>query len=48
MPSLFRFLFITGFLSACAFAGLYVLANYFEPKQTVVTEPVHGIKIHRP
>lgn len=47
MPSLFRFLFITSLLAGSIFGGLYVLAVYFEPPQTVVTEPVYGVKIRR-
>ncbi|MGD9784418.1 MAG: hypothetical protein AB7E80_07365 [Hyphomicrobiaceae bacterium] len=47
MPSLFRFLFLTGLMVASLYGGLYVLAVYFEPPQTIVTDPVHGIKIRR-
>jgi len=47
MPSLFRFLFITTLLAGSIFGGLYVLAVYFEPQQSVVVEPVHDVKIRR-
>jgi hypothetical protein len=47
MPSLFRFLFIVGFLGACSVGGLYVLATYFEPEPKEVTKPVPGVKIRK-
>lgn len=47
MPSLFRFLFIAGALSAVVFGGLYVLAVHFEPVPQEVTKPVVGVKIRR-
>ena len=47
MPSLFRFLFITGTLSAIVFGGLWVLATHFEPVPQEVTKPVAGVKIRR-
>lgn len=37
MPTLFRFLFVTGTLVATVFAGLYILATRFEP------EPRHTV-----
>jgi hypothetical protein len=45
MPSLFRFLFVIGSLSAAVSAGLYVLAVYFEPVPVEVSKPVYGVKI---
>lgn len=47
MPSLIRFLLLTGILSAGIFGGLYVLANYFEPPQKEVSSPVHGVTLRR-
>jgi len=47
MPSLFRFLFIAGTLSAMVFGGLYVLAVHFEPAPQEVSKPVVGVKIRR-
>ncbi|MCB1528920.1 MAG: hypothetical protein KDJ45_14650 [Hyphomicrobiaceae bacterium] len=47
MPSLIRFLFLTGLLAAGIFGGLYVLAVYFEPPQKVVSSPVPGVSIPR-
>ena len=47
MPSLFRFLFVLGFLSVATAGGLYVLSEYFEPEQKEVTQPVPGVKIRR-
>ncbi len=44
MPSLFRFLFITGLLGGVAFGGLYVLSEYFEPVPREVTTSVPGVK----
>ena len=47
MPSLFRFLFVVGSLTAIAYASLYVLAVYFEPSQEEVQKPLASIKIRR-
>lgn len=47
MPSLFRFLLITGFLGAVVFGGLYVLSEFFEPEQKEVTSSVPGVKIRK-
>jgi hypothetical protein len=47
MPSLFRFLFVLGFLSVATAGGLYVLSEYFEPEPKEVTQPVPGVKIRR-
>ena len=47
MPSLFRFLFITGALGALVLGSLYVLAVYFEPVPHEVTKPVPGVKIRK-
>ena len=45
MPSLIRFLFVTGLLSAGIFGGLYVLAVYYEPPQKEVSSPVSGVTL---
>ena len=47
MPSLFRFLFVVGLISAVTAGGLYVLASYFEPEAKEITQPVPGVKIRR-
>jgi hypothetical protein len=47
MPSLFRFLFITGMLAATISGGLYYLAVYHEPAQHEVTKAVPGVKIRK-
>lgn len=47
MPSLVRFLFVAGALSAITFGGLYVLATYFEPEPKEVTQPLSGVKVRR-
>lgn len=47
MPSLFRFLLITGTLGACVAGGLFVLAKYYEPVPQEVTKVVPGIKIRK-
>jgi hypothetical protein len=47
MPSLFRFLFVVGMLSAMTFGGLYVLSEYFEPVSKEVTYTLPGLKIRR-
>ncbi len=48
MPSLFRFLFITGTIAAIVLGGLYILANRFEPETREVTKVVPGVKIRNP
>lgn len=48
MPSLMRFLFVVGTLTAIVSGGLYVLATQFEPDQQEVTKPVPSVKIRRP
>ena len=47
MPSLFRFLFVLGLLSAVTVGGLYVLSEFFEPEPKEVSQPVPGVKIRR-
>jgi hypothetical protein len=47
MPSLFRFLFVVGLLSAMTVGGLYVLSEYFEPESSEVTHTLPGLKIRR-
>jgi len=47
MPTLFRFLFIVGMVSAIVVGGLYVLAIYFEPEPREVSKPVAGVKIRK-
>jgi hypothetical protein len=47
MPSLFRFLTITGTISAAVAAVLYFLAVRFEPEQHEVSKVVPGIKIRK-
>ncbi len=47
MPSLFRFLFVVGLLSAVTVGGLYVLAAYFEPESKEITQTIPGVKIRR-
>ncbi len=44
MPSLFRFLMITGVLALIIYGGLFALAVYFEPEQREVSTPIHGVK----
>lgn len=47
MPSLIRFLVMTGIISAGIFGGLYVLAVHFEPPQKEVSTPVYGVTLRR-
>lgn len=47
MPSLFRFLFVLGLLSAVTVGGLYVLSEYFEPEPREVTQTLPPLKIRR-
>lgn len=47
MPSLFRFLIVTGILGAAIFGGLYVAAVFLEPGQREMSTPVPGVKVRR-
>ncbi len=47
MPSLIRFLLVTGIISALIFGGLYVLAVRFEPPQKEISSPVYGLTLRR-
>jgi hypothetical protein len=47
MPSLFRFLIITGVLAAVVYGGLYALATYFEPEPRQVSKPLLGVKVKK-
>lgn len=48
MPSLFRFLFVTGVVAGAAYAGLYVMATYFEPEPREVTKTLVGVELSKP
>lgn len=48
MPTLFRFLFVTGALAAAAYAGLYVLATRFEPESQSTVYRLHDLKTNGP
>ncbi|MGB3718755.1 MAG: hypothetical protein WBB38_04135 [Hyphomicrobiaceae bacterium] len=45
MPTLFRFLLVTGIIAGIAYGGLYALAVYFEPEPQEVALPVPGVKV---
>ena len=47
MPSLFRFLTITGTLAALVLGGLYILATQYEPEQKEVRKVVPSVTIRR-
>ncbi len=47
MPSLLRFMFVVGLLSAVTVGGLFVLSEFFEPEPKEVTNPVPGVKVRR-
>lgn len=47
MPSLFRFLFVVGSLTAITVGGLYAAATYLEPEQRETSHPVYGVKVNR-
>lgn len=48
MPSLFRFLSITGTLVAVICGTLYFFATQFEPEQREVVKVVPGVKVRSP
>ncbi len=48
MPSLFRFLFITGSLAGAVFGSMYVLATAYEPESHEVSESIGNVKIKQP
>jgi hypothetical protein len=37
MPSLFRFLFVVGLLGGMTYGGMFMLANWFDPKPREIT-----------
>lgn len=47
MPSLFRFLTVTGTLAGIVLGGLYVLATYYEPETSEVVKSVPRVTIKR-
>ncbi|MDX2259360.1 MAG: histidine kinase [Hyphomicrobiaceae bacterium] len=47
MPTLFRFLFVSGLIAGGIFAGLYVMATRFEPEQRDVTYRIDEIQVDR-
>ena len=47
MPSLVRFLTVTGTLAAVVLGGLYVLATHYEPETTEVRKAVPSVSIRR-
>jgi hypothetical protein len=47
MPTLFRFLIITGILVAVVFGGLYAAQLFLEPEQQEMSVPVPGVKVRR-
>jgi hypothetical protein len=47
MPSLFRFLTVTGFLVALVFGGLYAVSVLLEPDQREMSTSVPGVKVRR-
>lgn len=47
MPTLFRFLLITGTLVAIVVGGLYAAQVFLEPEQTEMSTPVPGVKVRR-
>ena len=47
MPSLFRFLIVTGVIAGIVYGGLYTLAVYFEPVPQEVSTPVPGVKVRQ-
>lgn len=48
MPSLFRFLTITGTIVAVVCGTLYFFAIEFEPDQSEVVKVVPGVKVRTP
>jgi hypothetical protein len=47
MPSLFRFLTITGILGGIVLGGLYFAGLLLEPAQREMSTPVPGVKVRR-
>lgn len=47
MPTTVRFLIIMSLLGGAIYAGLYVLAVYFEPDQREVTKTVYGVHVRQ-
>lgn len=48
MPSLFKFLFVTGTFVAVVYAGMYVLATRFEPEPRDTVYRLQNLKASGP
>jgi len=47
MPSLFKFLMVLGTSAAIVYAGLFVLAVYFEPKPKEIRKTLPSVTIRK-
>lgn len=47
MPSFFRFLFVLGLLGGIAWAGMYALVTFVEPKQREMQHTLPASKLSR-
>ena len=48
MPSLIRFVVISGVVAGIVYASFYGLAVFFEPEPKEITKPLYGIEIQKP
>ena len=48
MPSLIRFIVISGFVAGTVYAFFYAMAVYLEPEPKEITKPLYGIEIQKP
>ncbi|MEJ1160368.1 histidine kinase [Prosthecomicrobium sp. N25] len=48
MPSLLKFLAVVGILAGLGFAGVYILANYVEPKPRDITIRIPSERFREP
>ena len=47
MPSLIRFVVISGLIASAVYGGFYALAVVFEPEPREISKPVYGIEIQK-
>ena len=48
MPSLIRFIVISGVIAGAVYGGFYALAVFFEPEPKEIAKPLYGIEIQKP
>jgi len=48
MPSLIRFIVISGVIASVVYGSFYALAVFLEPEPREIAKPLYGIEIQKP